>query len=1114
MFIRLVLCGAVSVGLGVDVWAQGARAPKNLRVEYKTNPIGIGVESPRFSWELDDDRRGAQQSAYQVLVSESVALLGKETGETWSVKLPVRDTNQVEYAGRPLVPWRTYHWMVRSFDLAGQPSPWSDPASFTMGPLRASDWQAKWISTQAKTSAPKGGFLGWHSTYSPKADDFHYFQIDLGPDAIFDNIVIHPARPDGDMKKVGELFPLRMKAYVDDTPYFDKKFMKATEYKPTDPDCTGLEPLVIQTTRFKIRYVRVVVEKMRQDGDKGFACAIGEIEIRDGTNNIAPAGIPSASDSLDESGWSVDGLNDMVYAGGQPPRLESKPVTLLRKPFVVSNTPKRVLLAASALGCFDVSINGQKVSDERLAPGWTDYTKRVPYAMYDVTPFVVAGDNVISAMLADGWYAGRLGSPFANSPLTPRGTYDSVPSFIAQLYVEPSVGGATFVNTDESWKWTPAGPIRSSDLIDGETQDWRNEQRDYDKFKFDDAGWKPAVVRTSGPELFARVAEPIREGEPIRAVSFREIRPRTVVYDFGQVISGVVNVNVDLKEFATMQIRHAEAVDEQGNLYIGNLRRAVQTDRMTLRPTQKGAFGPQFTLHGFRYVEISGNIPPATTDLVTAVPVASDVRAAGSFECSDPLLTQLWRNIDWTRRNNCVGLPTDGAGRDERLGWLGDALQFAHTAMFQADLASTWSQWLDDVRGAQRNGCFSDFAPNPFGQADRAMGTPGCADGGVILPWQMYLHYHDRRALAAALPSMLRWIEFVRSRNPELVWKEARGEDAGDWLDASTIDHSMRSKEGASVAKTLFATAWFAYSTETAAKAAFACSKTKDADRLTKLAADVRAAFLREFSGPDGRLSDDTQGAYALAVDLGLYKDDPAGEARAVAHLVRKIDEAKGALTTGAATSHRALLVLSRHGRHDLALKLATRREFPSWGYAIDQGATTVWERWDGYVAGRGFGDAGMNSLDSVAFGSIGEWMVRTIGGIELEDRHLSTGPIILEPILDGPTRTSAEGPRAFEHVTLSPKIDGLTWAKCSHASIAGTIAVSWKREGDVLTYECTLPPNTTATLALPAIDRAKVTEGGKPIAEVASLQVWSVENGIASIEVPAGKYVFTSTLK
>lgn len=1118
MSIRSILHALASIVLvtsSAGAEEGAARAPMNLRVECKTNPIGLDTAAPRFSWELGDDRRGAQQSAYQILVSESRDLLAKETGDTWSSKLPVRDTNQVVYAGRELVPWQTYHWVVRTFDLAGKASPWSEAGSFTMGPMRPSDWQASWISHEAPTTRPKGGYLGYHSAYSKKADDFKYIQIDLGSSSIFDNIVLHPARPDGDMSKPGKLFPLRMRAYVDDTPYFDSKFMRAGEYVPIDIKDPGTEPFVIQCTRFKIRYVRIVIEKMQQDGDNGFAFAIGEMEVREGQNNIAPSAVASASDSLEQDGWSVKGLNDGSVVPGKAAPAEPKPVVMMRKPFVVSNTPKRALLAASALGCFDVLVNGQHVTDERLAPGWTDYSSRVPYVMYDVTPLLLQGDNVIAVMLADGWYAGRIGTPYPAPDLARRGLYGDAPQFLAQMRIESTTGPATLVTTDSSWKWSQAGAIRSSDPFDGEVVDWRSEQRGWDTPKFADEGWKGVTVNKTGPALFARVADPIRGRAPLVAVAFKEVRPRTVVYDFGQVISGVVSVNVDLKDFATMLIRHAEALDDKGNLYVANLRRASQIDRLTLRPGQKGGFTPTFTIHGFRYVEISGNIPTPTADLITAVPVASDVREVGSFECSDAMLTQLWKNVEWTRRNNLIGMPIDGLARDERLGWLASAANFAHTAMFQADLASTYSQWLADVRSAQSpDGRFSDFAPNPFAKLERARGTPGFADAGVMLPWEMYLHYHDLRLLEASLPSMLSHIEWVRAQNPSLVVKEARGEDVGDAFDATTLDHPSRAQDSESVRKDLFATAFFARSCEIAAKCAFACSKLKEAERLSKLALQARAAFRAEFVEPTGRLRGDAQGAYALAIDFDLFSEDRDAEARAVLNLVRKIYEANGMLTTGTATTHRALLALSRHGHHDLALKLATRREVPSWGHAIDHGATTVWERFDGFVEGRGWRDPNSNSLDSVAFGSIGEWMVRTIGGIELEDRHLAYGPLMLEPILDGPTRTSAEGPRAFEHVALTPRIEGLTWAKCEHHSIAGKIAVSWKREGDALSYECTVPPNTGATLALPAVDRSKVKEGGKPIDEVAGLQVWSVQGGIASIELPAGTYRFTSTLK
>jgi len=818
---------------------------------------------------------------------------------------------------------------------------------------------------------------------------------------------------------------------------------------------------------------------------------------------------------MEDGGWSVQGLNDKVLLPGRAVVAEIKPVTMLRKPFVVSNTPKRAHLVTSAQGLFEIRINGQRIVNESFAPGWTDYSKRVPYAMYDVTPFLVQGDNLMAVLLADGWYAGRLGDPIADDAPPERGRYGATPRFIAQLRIEPSTGPTTFMNSDASWKWSQAGPIRSSDLIDGENIDWVSDQRGWDTNNFVDQGWKNVTAVKEGPSLFARVADPIRQGNPVPAVSLKELATRTFVYDFGQVMSGVACVNADQKDQGTIQLKYGEALDANGRVFAGNARRARPVDRMTLRAGLKGELIPSFTIHGFRYVEISGNIPPATLGLITAIPITSDVRQVGAFECSDPILTQLWRNIEWTRRNNMVGIPTNGLVRDDRLGWLGGAANFAHTAMFQADLSSTYAQWLVDVRGAQsEDGRFSDFAPNPFAKLERARATPGFADGAVTLPWEMYLHYHDRRVLDASLPATMKWIDWVRSKNPSLVWKEARGEDLGDWNDASTLMHASRAQESDSVRKDLFATATFARTCEIAAKSAFACAKTKDAERLSKLALEARAAFVKEFVEPTGRLRGDAQAAYALALDFDLFAEDRDAEARAVESLVRKVQESGGVLTTGAATSHRLLLALSRHGRHDLALKLATRRELPSWGYAIDRGATTVWERWDGYVEGRGFHEASENSLDSVAFGSIGEWMVRTIGGIELEDRHLAYGPVILEPILDGPTRNSAEGPRAFEHVKLSPKIEGLTWAKCAHESIAGRLSVSWKREGDVLVYDCTIPPNTTATLALPAVDRAKIKEGESQVDAVGGLQVWSVEGGIASIEVPAGTYHFTSTLK
>jgi alpha-L-rhamnosidase len=1120
------LVTALGVPMAVNA-QESAKAPHELRVESKVEPLGLDTQTPRFSWELDDARRGAQQSAYQVVVSENVALLTSEKPDTWdSGRTLGRDTNQVAYSGRELLPWRKYNWAVRTWDVEGKPSPWSAPSSFTMGPMRPGDWRGKWIGTaKTATSANPGEFLGYHSAYSKAADDFKFLQIDFGTVAVFDSIRLHPVHLDGDETKPGFLFPVRVKVYVDDSPNFDHTFMKAGEYTWQDIPASE-QPLQIKFTRYKVRFVRVVIEKMAPEADKGFAFALSEFEVLDGENNVAPLGMLTVSDSLEEGGWSksalIDGVRSSGKTGKKAPQAAAGPAPMLRKEFDVAEKPARALLAATALGVYDVWINGQRVGDQRLAPGWTDYTKRVPYQMYDVTSLVREGKNAIGVMIGDGWYAGKIGLTMIVPGGPSRGIYGSDPLFLAQLQVDAAGGGkTTVVATDDTWRWSPEGPVRTSDLLDGEKYDASKEVRGWDMPGLVDTEWRKVTVAESGPPVFAQVAEPIRELTEIAAKSVASPKPGVFVYDFGQNISGVVRLRYKVSELLDLTLRHGEVldlVDELQNydsLYTANLRGAAQTDHVRLRPGGGDAWDPSFTVHGFRFVEITGSKTALPLEAVSAVPITSGVREVGSFECSDKMLTQLWKNIEWTRRDDMVGLPTDCPQRDERLGWMGDILSFAQTAMFQADMSSFLAQWLGEVRSAQtKAGRFPDFAPHPYKPEERFSGAPGWGDAGVFVPWEMYLHYHDRDLLRASVDSMIRWVDLIHSKNPGLVWKDKRENDYGDWLNADTIQGDAAVRGGNEVPKDVFATMFFARSTEIAAKAAFAAERINDSERLSKLAHEIREAFRKAFVDENGRIQGDTQAGYALAIDFGLFEDKNQ-EAQAVAHLVRKIDAAGGALTTGFHSTHRAMLALSRHGRHDLALAIARRDTLPSWGYEIANGATTLWERWDGFVKGRGFQSPDMNSFNHYAFGSVGEWMVRTIGGLELEDGYPAFGTVTLFPTPNGKTRSSAEGPRAFEHVTLRPEIaGGLTWAKVKHHSIAGEFAIAWKLDGDVLTYECTIPANTSATLHLPAKDKDSITEGGEPLAKVKGLQFWRMTGDRAEIEVPAGTYRFVSKLR
>ncbi len=1124
---------------------QAARAPKNLRVEYKTEPLGIDAPAPRFSWELDDARRGATQTYYRVIVSQNKQLLAQEQGDEWDSKqVPLPDTNQIAYAGHQLVPWHTYYWVVRTWDSSSKPSPWSAPASFTVGPMRESDWRGEWIAPatpKAKTSAAP--VLGYHSTWSKTADDFKYVQIDFGQTRIFDSITIHPARPSGDPKTKGVLFPLRLQVWVDDTGEFGAKALRADQYIWQDLPDAGAEPLTFHFSRYKFRFVRVVIQKMQQDGDKGYAFALGEIELREGDHNIAPEAVATAGDSLEEGGWTVKALNDgelMPRAGAQK---ELQPAAQIRKEFYLPGVPKRALLAMSALGSYEVTINGIPVLADRLAPGWTDYSTRVPYQMIDVTSLLQQDVNAFGVVLGDGWYSGRIGRPDGKADRTQRGLYGDTPQFRAHLQVETSDKTIVF-GTDKTWKWSRSNPMRSSDLLDGESFDSRIELRGWNLStpKFIDDDWKPVEPGEKHPAMFAQVAEPIRAGNEIQAIAVSQPQPNHYVYDFGQVIDGVVRIRpAPTNEFTTYVLRYAEALDDKGLLWTDNQGTAAQTDTFVSRPgfiglqvgaadprTPDGGFGPtaaaspertgtwepQCTIHGFRYVEITGPGVPLDLAAVRALPYSSDVREVGSFECSDPMLTKLWKNIAWTRRNDFVGVPIDAPQGDSRVGDLGALLPFVPTALMQADLASFFTQWLVDVRGAQaKDGRFPDVAPHPL-EADLQSGTPGWADAGVFLPWELYLHYHDQRLLTASLPSMLKWIDFVHAKNPDLVWKDARGSDYGDRFNGDSVRVDGWKPEGGAVPRDVFATAFFARSCQLAAKSAYALSRSTDAERLDQLCKDVRTAFRHAFVSENGRIEGDTQAGYALALDFDLFAGDPRLEDLAVAQLVRKIDEAHGALTTGMHASHHVLLALSRHGHHDLALKIAQRRAAPSWGNQIDAGATTTWQRWDGFVKDRGFAAPTDNSFDSVAFGSIGEWMTSTIAGIDVVDEHVSSGPIELMPILDGPTRSSAEGQRAFEHVLLRPMIDGnVTWAKAQHASIAGALSVSWRVENGALTYDCTIPANTTATLELPAKDKESVTEGGEPATKVKGIDVRKLENRRIVIDLPAGTYHFTSRI-
>jgi alpha-L-rhamnosidase len=756
------------------------------------------------------------------------------------------------------------------------------------------------------------------------------------------------------------------------------------------------------------------------------------------------------------------------------------PAAMLRRPFRLDGRVRRATAYAAALGLYELRINGRRVGDQLLAPEWTSYRKRVQYQTYDVTSLLHPGQNVAAAWLSEGWYAGRL-------MVVGRSAYGAEPRFLLQIEIEFADGRQQTIATDESWESWTDGPIRSASIYDGEEYDARKELRGWDAPGFDARGWlRVKAFELGEAQLVWQPNEPIRVASELRASKVTVPKPGLYVFDLGQNMVGWCRLKARGIAGQTVTMRHGEMLNEDGTLYTANLRGALQIDRYTPRVDGAFVFEPRFTYHGFRYVEVSGLAGSASTDALVGRVFHSSSPESGNFECSDPSLTQLMRNILWTQRANLMSSPNDCPQRDERFGWMGDIQVFSQTAIFNMDLAAFFTKWLRDIRDDQADdGRFPDFAPHPGNPNAQFSGAPAWADAGVIVPWRAYQNYADVRLLEEHFQSACRWVDWVHGMNPDLIWSRGRNNDYNDWLNGDWIKQAGWPAKGASVPNELFATAFFARSTELVARMARVLGLPDAAERYTALAERIKTAFNRAFVDKDGRLLGDTQGGYALALAFDLLP--PELRSAATRRAVAGIRGYSGHLSTGIQTTHLLMLELARNGQHDLAWQLLTNRTFPSWRYMIDQGATTIWERWDGYVRGRGFQDPGMNSFNHWAFGAVGEWMWRHIAGLNPDDAQ-----------------------PGWRHFFIAPRPGGgVTWAKGEYLSVRGLIATRWRVGNGSFTLEVRIPPNTSATVRVPTNAPDQVREGRRPASRSPGVLFTSSDSEAAVFEVLSGRYVF-----
>ena len=825
----------------------------------------------------------------------------------------------------------------------------------------------------------------------------------------------------------------------------------------------------------------------------------------------------------------------------EPRKLHLPPARHYRKPFATAKPVKRAVLYGTALGIVDWSIDGRRVSEDLFEPGWADYHRRVHARSHDVTGLLAAaGPHCLGATVADGWYAGYVGYGLLvgyGPHKTGRNIYGKTPAIRCQLDIDYADGSRESIVTDPSWQVTDSGPIREADLLMGERYDARRELAGWDTpsasggggpASGDTSAWQAAVLAETNAaeqapffepglsrevrvgfvkpaEIVSYAAPPIRITQELAATRVTEWKPGIFIFDFGQNFAGVVQLKVTAAAGTEITLRHGEMLHPDGRLMTENLRKARATDTYVCKGGGVETWTPRFTYHGFQFVEVTGlpagTLPPL--DTVMGLVLHNDTPLVGRFACSDDLLTRFWQNTQWTQRANFIEVPTDCPQRDERLGWMGDAQIYARTATFNADVAGFFTKWIDDVREAQRQdggaaGAYPDYAPYPF-----AHGKPGATfgtawtDAGVICPWTMATVYGDRRLVERHWESMKRFMDWRARLDPRLEGVAA-GNEWGDWLnvDETTPTAFIDLCEHAQSARMM-------------TQMAFMLGRGDEGAVYSRRFEDLAASFRRNYLRADGMVAVDTQTACVLALEMGLVPNEKT--AAVAQQLAGRIEKNGFRMATGFLGTKAILPVLSAHGHHDLACRLFQSREFPSWGYEVEQGATSVWERWDSFTREHGFegatgkNNAAMNSFSHYAFGAAMEWGFRTLAGIDTIDSAFARIRIRPQP----PTPGS------------NPQRAVIEWVKADYDGPRGPIQSHWRRLDGGIEMRVRIPANTTAMVHVPARDAARVTEGeptgagglrdGQPVAagDVPGVKVVEAGAGEVILEVGSGEYRF-----
>jgi alpha-L-rhamnosidase len=1060
--------------------AAGAITTEQLTVNGRTNPLGIATNDVSFSWAITSQERGVVQSAYQIRVGTTAG-----GADVWDSGLVVsaRQTDIKLPATVQLAPAKRYYWQTKVQDGNGTWSDWSAAAWFETGLLTTTDWAgADWITrpvqgpdlTQWSNYTATVVFtlhneaFGFFLRSSTDAQNAYLWQINLTGA----NPILKPHR-----RVNGTYTTLTT---VNLAPFgFSNAGLTGTtntiQFTVSGSTITTKLNGITIDSRSDATFARGVV------GFRTFSAEAGSIHqvqvVRTGNVTLIDPDF-----SLGENGFSgggiangalsVSGTTDAVFAN-LPASLP-----LLRGKFVTTNTIVSARVYASAQGLYEITINGQKAGDQFLAPGWTAYNKRIQSQTYDVTALVQSGTNVIGAALADGWYRGKVGIGWTYA-------YGSQLAFIAKIKVTYADGSSQWFASGASWKASD-GPFVKGDLQDGETYNANLEQSGWDTAGFNDAQWmNVGNVANVSARLVPQPDEPVRAITVLTATNRTQPVAGKWIYDLGQNMVGVPKLRLTGTNGQTVTIRHGEELyrtgAQIGQLYTENLRTAKATDTYKFATNGTVTYQPKFTQHGFRYLEISGVATPSATNDVQGVVLSSDLPDRGDLETSHPMLNKLVSNIRWGQRGNFLSIPTDTPARDERLGWTGDINVFAPAAARYQDTRAFLTKWMTDVRDAQKvSGNIPAVVPQPLGQFDDT--GVGWADAVITVPYSVWRATGDEQILRANWNAMKSFYSFVSNSaaaDGDLVEQGRSNWFSGDWLSLESGSYRLEEHK-------VIATAYFAENTRMMAEMAAVLGETTLAAQWAALVPQIRAAFVATYRSADGSIYTGSQTAYLMALGLDMIAD-VAQRAQTADKFLQKLAADNYHLKTGFLGTPWLLPALSKIGRDDLAMQVLLNEDYPSWGFPISIGATTMWERWNSIQPDGTFGPVDMNSFNHYAYGAVGDWMFGNLGGIQM-----------VQP--------------GYQQSRIAPLIGygGLTYAQCSQQTPFGRLATEWYVTASNTVLNVEIPVNTTATVFVPAASGTTVFEGAVIAATAPGVVYLGTTNGAAVYAVGSGNYVFS----